>query len=227
MRRLQHQLTRIGRSDATVLIVGESGTGKELIAARLHEVSRRASKGRYLALNCGAVSPNLIESELFGHEKGSFTGAVAPARGLLRARARRHAVPRRNHGDAVRPAGAPAARAGEPARVARRLVARRIPVERARDRRHQPRSARGACAKASCARTCCTGCRWCPSRCRRCACAAATCALLAHALPRASSTPREGTAEDVQRFRARAARGLLAGRATCASSTTRCSAPSS
>ena len=74
MRRLQHELTRIGKSDATVLIVGESGTGKELIAARLHEVSPRA-KGRYLALNCGAVSPNLIESELFGHEKGSFTGA--------------------------------------------------------------------------------------------------------------------------------------------------------
>jgi DNA-binding NtrC family response regulator len=71
MRRLLHQ---IGRSDATVLIVGESGTGKELIAARLHELSPRA-KGRYLALNCGAVSPNLIESELFGHEKGSFTGA--------------------------------------------------------------------------------------------------------------------------------------------------------
>ena len=74
MRRLLHQIVRVGRSDATVLIVGESGTGKELIAARLHELSPRA-KGRYLALNCGAVSPNLIESELFGHEKGSFTGA--------------------------------------------------------------------------------------------------------------------------------------------------------
>jgi len=74
MRRLLHNIVRIGRSDATVLIVGESGTGKELIAARLHEASPR-SKGRYLALNCGAVSPNLIESELFGHEKGSFTGA--------------------------------------------------------------------------------------------------------------------------------------------------------
>jgi DNA-binding NtrC family response regulator len=74
MRRLLHQIVRVGRSDATVLIVGESGTGKELIAARLHELSPRA-RGRYLALNCGAVSPNLIESELFGHEKGSFTGA--------------------------------------------------------------------------------------------------------------------------------------------------------
>ena len=75
MKRLQHMLARIGPSEMTVLIVGESGTGKELIAARLHELSPRA-RGRYLALNCGAVSPNLIESELFGHEKGSFTGAL-------------------------------------------------------------------------------------------------------------------------------------------------------
>ncbi len=74
MKQLQRALTRIGPSDATVLIIGESGTGKELIAAKLHELSPR-SRGRYLALNCGAVSPNLIESELFGHEKGSFTGA--------------------------------------------------------------------------------------------------------------------------------------------------------
>ena len=72
--RLRETLARIGPTDATVLIIGESGTGKELIAARLHELSPRA-RGRYLALNCGAVSPNLIESELFGHEKGSFTGA--------------------------------------------------------------------------------------------------------------------------------------------------------
>jgi DNA-binding NtrC family response regulator len=74
MKQLQRALMRVGPSDATVLIIGESGTGKELIAARLHELSPR-SRGRYLALNCGAVSPNLIESELFGHEKGSFTGA--------------------------------------------------------------------------------------------------------------------------------------------------------
>jgi DNA-binding NtrC family response regulator len=75
MKRLEQSLCRIGPSDATVLIIGESGTGKELIAARLHALSPRA-RGRYLALNCGAVSPNLIESELFGHEKGSFTGAL-------------------------------------------------------------------------------------------------------------------------------------------------------
>ena len=74
MKMLEHALARVGPADVTALIIGESGTGKELVAARLHELSPR-SRGRYLALNCGAVSPNLIESELFGHEKGSFTGA--------------------------------------------------------------------------------------------------------------------------------------------------------
>ena len=74
MKRLAASLERIGRSDATVLIVGESGTGKELVASRLHAASPRAA-GPYLALNCGAVTPTLIESELFGHERGSFTGA--------------------------------------------------------------------------------------------------------------------------------------------------------
>ena len=74
MKRLAATLERIGRSDATVLIIGESGTGKELVASRLHAASPRAA-GPYLALNCGAVTPTLIESELFGHERGSFTGA--------------------------------------------------------------------------------------------------------------------------------------------------------
>ena len=72
--RLRHQLERIGPTDATVLIVGESGTGKELVASELHRLSERARRP-FLALNCGAVTASLIESELFGHEKGSFTGA--------------------------------------------------------------------------------------------------------------------------------------------------------
>jgi DNA-binding NtrC family response regulator len=74
MKHLASTIERIGRSDATVLIVGESGTGKELVASRLHAASARRA-GPYLALNCGAVTPTLIESELFGHERGSFTGA--------------------------------------------------------------------------------------------------------------------------------------------------------
>ena len=75
MTKLFDEMKRIAPTDATVLIVGESGTGKELVAKTLHELSLRRD-GAYLAVNCGAVSPNLIESELFGHERGSFTGAT-------------------------------------------------------------------------------------------------------------------------------------------------------
>jgi DNA-binding NtrC family response regulator len=74
MQRVYRLVSRVSPTNATVLITGESGTGKELAAQTVHELSRRA-KSPYLPLNCGAISPNLIESELFGHERGSFTGA--------------------------------------------------------------------------------------------------------------------------------------------------------
>jgi DNA-binding NtrC family response regulator len=67
---------RVARTDAPVLIAGESGTGKELIAKAIHEYSPRR-KHELITLNCGAIPENLLESELFGHEKGSFTGAIA------------------------------------------------------------------------------------------------------------------------------------------------------
>lgn len=67
-------LTRVARSNAPVMITGESGTGKEVAASTVHLLSRRA-KRPFIAVNCGAVSPTLVESELFGHEKGAFTGA--------------------------------------------------------------------------------------------------------------------------------------------------------
>ncbi|HEY0782065.1 MAG TPA: sigma-54 dependent transcriptional regulator, partial [Thermoanaerobaculia bacterium] len=71
---LYEMLTRVAPTDATVFLIGESGTGKDLAAQTLHHLSRRA-KAPFLPLNCGAISPTLIESELFGHERGSFTGA--------------------------------------------------------------------------------------------------------------------------------------------------------
>jgi DNA-binding NtrC family response regulator len=75
MRRLYQQIGQIAPTDAAVLVSGESGTGKELVAQTLHELSSRR-EGNFLALNCAAISPTLMESELFGHEKGAFTSAV-------------------------------------------------------------------------------------------------------------------------------------------------------
>jgi two-component system, NtrC family, nitrogen regulation response regulator NtrX len=75
MRRVMTQIERVAASEARVCIYGETGTGKELVARTLHEKSNRAA-GPFIALNCAAVPAELIESELFGHEKGSFTGAA-------------------------------------------------------------------------------------------------------------------------------------------------------
>ena len=82
MRRLYHMIARVAPTDATVLLVGESGTGKELIAQALHERSARR-RNKLIPLNCGAVPENLIESELFGHERGAFTGASQMRRGVF------------------------------------------------------------------------------------------------------------------------------------------------
>jgi two-component system response regulator AtoC len=82
MQKLYDQIGRVAPTSATVLLTGESGTGKELAAQTIHDLSRR-KKGPFLPLNCGAVSPQLIESELFGHEKGSFTGADRQHKGYF------------------------------------------------------------------------------------------------------------------------------------------------
>ena len=74
MLKVYEQISRVAGTAVTVFITGESGTGKEVVAQTVHDLSRRR-KQPFLAVNCGAISPNLIESEVFGHEKGSFTGA--------------------------------------------------------------------------------------------------------------------------------------------------------
>ncbi|HET9252264.1 MAG TPA: sigma-54 dependent transcriptional regulator [Candidatus Eisenbacteria bacterium] len=82
MQRVYDLIMKVAPTDATVLLVGESGTGKEEVAATIHELGKRR-KQPFLPLNCGAVPPNLIESELFGHERGSFTGATQLHRGYF------------------------------------------------------------------------------------------------------------------------------------------------
>ena len=83
MRSIVGILPRLARSQANILIFGESGTGKELIANLLHQLSFRSEKN-FIAVNCAAIPETLLESELFGHERGSFTGAVNRHAGLLK-----------------------------------------------------------------------------------------------------------------------------------------------
>jgi len=82
MQEVYDKIARVAPTEATVLLMGESGTGKEIVARTIHDLSRRR-KQPFLAINCGAISPNLIENEMFGHERGSYTGADRQHKGYF------------------------------------------------------------------------------------------------------------------------------------------------
>lgn len=84
MQQLRDKISKLSRTQAPVCITGESGTGKELVARLIHESGSRA-EANFVAINCGAIPAELVESELFGHKKGAFTGAVADKQGLFEA----------------------------------------------------------------------------------------------------------------------------------------------
>jgi transcriptional regulator with GAF, ATPase, and Fis domain len=80
--RALYTAVRVATTDLTVLIQGESGVGKEIFSRIIHELSKRKHNG-FIAINCGAIPPGTINSELFGHEKGSFTGATGERKGYF------------------------------------------------------------------------------------------------------------------------------------------------
>src|SRR3546814_12574564 len=82
MVRVNGLIRQVAPFDSNVLVLGESGTGKEMVARAIHEHSPRRGKP-FVAINCGAIPPELLESELFGHEKGAFTGAISARKGRL------------------------------------------------------------------------------------------------------------------------------------------------
>ena len=82
IQQLRSTIKKIARSQAPVFITGESGTGKEVVANLVHRLSNR-NEGPFIAINCGAIPSDLMESELFGHKKGSFTGATQDKQGLI------------------------------------------------------------------------------------------------------------------------------------------------
>ena len=214
MLRLLDRVNTIATSHAPVLLTGESGTGKELVARALHERGPRRERP-FVAVNCAAFPDTLLEAELFGHERGAFTGAVKRRDGRFRAAARRHAVARRDRRDAAAGAGQAAARAaGGDLRAARHRRSR-CASTCASSRR--PTATSGEDRRAACsARTSTTASTCSTSTSRRCASARATCRCSCSTS--CSSSRRRASVPALSPARLGGARAPSPSPATCASS---------
>ena len=137
MREVKRAIARVAPTESTVLLRGATGTGKELIARALHEESPRRSRP-FVAVNCSALAEGLLESELFGHARGAFTGAVQERKGMFEEAHQRHPVPGRDRRRLARHAGQAAARAAG-ARGGARGHRAAGAGGRARGRGHAPR----------------------------------------------------------------------------------------
>ena len=173
MREVYRRIEKVAGTDITVLVTGETGTGKEVVAREVHRRSGRRERARSSRSTAARSRRTLLESELFGHVRGAFTGAVATRPGQVPGRRRRHALPRRDRRDAGRAAGeAPARAAGAVGHEGRRH-ARRAGRHPRRRRHEQGPRGRDQEGRAS-ARTSTTGSTSSRSSCRRSASAATT-----------------------------------------------------
>ena len=165
MRTLFDRIARVARTDSTILLRGESGTGKELVARAAHRNSSRADKP-FIAINCAALTETLLESELFGHEKGAFTGAIGLKRGKMEL-AEGGTLFLDEIGELPLTLQAKLLRALQEREFERVGGTRPVRVDFRSDCRNEPRSGGGGRAPARSVRTssiASTSCRWC---CRR------------------------------------------------------------